>query len=412
MQTHEDTNAWCLRCEWELSMTIAWLAMLALVAPAPWSDGRSQGEDLLIHVITFGPGDVIPEMFGHNAIVVEDTRLHEERMYNYGEYRFASNLLPNYLRGELDFYVGERPVAPTIRIYREKNRSVHSQTLALSPAQKLRLAKLLADNILEENRSYRYDHYLDNCATRIRDILDKATDGQVSASAKAAPARTTLREHTRAMTAVNFPVGLIIDAFTNDEVDQPGSRWSEAFLPREFAELLRELTVTDETGASRPMVAAEATLFEAARPASAPTSVWWSLALGVVAGAVVFGAGRSRRGAAMMSIMAGIVVGIPGTVLTLLATMTTHHVTFHNANLLWANPLALSLVFFGVLQLPSKARLARAWRMICINLAGAVAVALVASFFIGQVTSWPLALCAPPLLVLGVCAWRMRVPAR
>jgi hypothetical protein len=99
-------------------------------ADVPWLRGLSRGEDLAIHVVTFGPGDDIAEWFGHAAIAVEDTRLKEARLYNYGEYAFDKTVALRYLRGHLIFHVGERPFVPTLDLYAAHRRDVRTRCRA------------------------------------------------------------------------------------------------------------------------------------------------------------------------------------------------------------------------------------------------------------------------------------------
>jgi hypothetical protein len=195
--------------------------LLAMAAP-PWAVGESRGEDLQVHVVTFGPGDDIAEWFGHAAIVIEDTARNEARLYNYGEYAFDPTLALRYLLGHLTFQVGERPYRPTLQRYAQKNRDVRLQTLALSSTQKKALATLLTENVRPENRQYRYDHYSDNCTTRIRDALDVVTGGALRRQADAG--LLTLREHTASLSAVDPVLSVLIDLLLNDEVDRPISR--------------------------------------------------------------------------------------------------------------------------------------------------------------------------------------------
>ncbi|MBM4378884.1 MAG: DUF4105 domain-containing protein, partial [Deltaproteobacteria bacterium] len=87
----------------------------AAVPLAPWADGRSAPEDLQVSLATFGPGDDVPSWFGHTALVVEDRRLKEERLYNYGMFDFDK--FARFALGRLEFWVGEAPVGPTFRMY-------------------------------------------------------------------------------------------------------------------------------------------------------------------------------------------------------------------------------------------------------------------------------------------------------
>lgn len=213
-----------------------WSALAAAVPTAsptaPWARGLSDGADLEVDVVTFGPGNDMAEWFGHAALVVRDRRLQVERLYNYGEYEFDPALALRYLQGHLTFHVAERPVDRTIALYVHRNRDVRVQTLALSSSQKLELARLLADNVRPENRSYLYDHYADNCTTRLRDVINQVMRGALKTQAM--EPRASLREHTRRLTAVNVVVGVLIDALLNDEVDRPLTAWEAAFLPADL----------------------------------------------------------------------------------------------------------------------------------------------------------------------------------
>src|SRR4051812_41583072 len=87
-----------------------------------WEESRP--DDLLIKLVTFGPGDDVFNYFGHNAMIVEDTSQHLARLYNFGMFHFGVDMLPNYLKGKLTFWVGEASVRATYAHYRAANRSV------------------------------------------------------------------------------------------------------------------------------------------------------------------------------------------------------------------------------------------------------------------------------------------------
>jgi hypothetical protein len=365
-----------------------WLltALLAMTAP-PWATGESRGEDLQVHVVTFGPGDDIAEWFGHAAIVIEDTTRREARLYNYGEYAFDPTLALRYLQGHLTFQVGERPFQRTLQLYAQKNRDVRLQTLALSTTQKLKLAALLADNVKPENRQYLYDHYSDNCTTRIRDALDTVPDGALRRPA--GPGLMTPREHTSSLSAVSPVLSVLIDMLLNDDVDRPISTWEETFLPREFERFLDGVVLTDEVGRVRPLVAARRIVHAARRPPPPPPpSVALLLALGVGAGVAIIVAtalaGRHRRRVfGVIVAIAGLVFGLPGLVLTLMATVTDHHVTFWNENLLVLHPLALLLPPAGVLLMVSSSSSTSPWS----TRAGRVVVAVLTVMAVGAVVA-------------------------
>lgn len=315
--------------------------------PTPWSTGESRGEDLSIKVVTFGPGDDIAEWFGHGALVVEDTRLHQSRLYNYGEYAFDETVARRYAMGRLEFSVGERPVERTLQLYAGHDRDVRIAVLALSPAQRLQIATLLADNVRPENRNYLYDHYSDNCTTRVRDLVDVVTGGQLQAQSR--PGSMTLRQLTRRQTAVSTTMGFVIDLILNDSTDQPLSTWQEAFLPEEFEKQLMTATIIDETGASRPLVQTSTVWWKSTRsPLPPPASSWFFFGVGAVIAVVVFAVSR-RRVFGVVVAFVGVVFGVFGAALFFMANFTDHHVTFGNENLWLVNPMTLLLVPTGLL---------------------------------------------------------------
>ncbi|MFB6372877.1 MAG: DUF4105 domain-containing protein, partial [Bradymonadaceae bacterium] len=96
----------------------------AQVADAPWENGQSRGEDLRVKLVIFSPGDQVPNWFGHAALVVEDTRLRESRLYNYGMFSFDGTLLVKFAMGRLWFWVGELSEVRTYRAYKSQGRDV------------------------------------------------------------------------------------------------------------------------------------------------------------------------------------------------------------------------------------------------------------------------------------------------
>ncbi|HYH98962.1 DUF4105 domain-containing protein [Hyalangium sp.] len=366
---------------------IACLLGLLLVAapahaapPAPWGTGESKGEDLAISLVTFSPGDDVASWWGHGSLVVEDRRLGAARLYNYGMFSFDSTMLGRYAMGRLEFWVAEAGPSGTYRYYRAMNRDVRLQELNLTPAQRVEIGRLLADNVLPQNREYLYHHYNDNCVTRLRDMIDRAVGGQLRQAA-AAPGRMTLREHTRRYTAVSPPMSVVLDFLMNDEIDQPITRWEEAFLPDELERQVASLQVTGPDGQKAPLVAKSWDFFKSDRPRppeEPPRYGPWMLLLGLAVGGSAVGlAYWGRRGArlprvllGLEHVLLGLALGVPGLVLAIMWLFTDHTVAFRNENLFLASPLTLGVVPLGIALAWGSVK-ARAWlRVVWLVLAG------------------------------------------
>jgi hypothetical protein len=379
------------------------LLAVLLAGVAPWGAGESRGEDLSIKVVTFGEGDDVTEWFGHAAVVVEDRRLHESRLYNYGEYSFDRAMVGRYAMGHLEFSVGERPVERTLALYGARDRAVRMQELWLSPAQKLALAARLADNVLPAHRRYLYDHYADNCTTRVRDVLDAVLGGQLRA--QAAPTTKTLRQRTQEKTSVSPTMGWLIDFILNDSADQPMTTWQEAFLPDQLEKQLAAATVVDETGAAHPLVQATSTWWPSSRPPlppPTPLSTYAGAGLVVAAIALLL---RRRRALGGVSVVVGGAFGAVGSALFFMATFTDHHVARGNENLLLASPLTLLLVPAGLFTALGKGR--RALRATTTSLAALSLVAVACKLLPwgDQDNARALVLLVPVWLALAASSW-------
>jgi hypothetical protein len=331
-----------------LAGAVAW----GQVPEAPWAPGGpSQPEDLKVYLYTFGPGDEIVSWWGHIALVVEDVGRRQARLYNYGMFSFDKAMLAKFALGRLEFWVGEAPVGWTVRAYGSDNRSVHVQELNLSPQDRQRLAQSLAINVRPENRTYLYDHYRDNCSSRPRDVIDAAVHGQLR-QATSAPGRMTLRQHTQRYTSVNPAMSVFLDFMMNDTIDKPIPQAAEAFLPDELERQLDGFRYLNQEGIRVPIVLRKASLYQAHRPPVPEKppryEPWlWGLGMAIAAlGVVTRSVGRFLSGAYQALI--GLLVGLPGTVLLLMWIITNHTVTFHNENLLLANPFTLLLVPLGI----------------------------------------------------------------
>ena len=325
------------------------------------------GEGLIISLVTFGPGEEISYWWGHSALVVDDTQGRTRLLYNYGMTDFSSAFVLDFLKGRMKFWVAETDaVVETYEQYKGHNRDVRIQELNLTPTQRVVLAKALADNALPQNRDYLYHHYNDNCSTRPRDLIDKALGGQLL-KASAAPARMSLRDHTRRYTRVSAVASLVLDYLQNDELDRPITRREEAFLPDELERQLSELKVVAADGSLQPAVVRQTKFFTSSLPAVPYDAPRWPLQL-LLAGSSLGGLGfllsrTDRKGGrapriawGLTNALLGLGFGVLSTLGFVLGTFTDNQVTHLNENLLVMSPLSLALLPLGVMRCLGSAR--------------------------------------------------------
>jgi hypothetical protein len=336
--------------------------------------------------MTFGPGRLVWERFGHNAIWIHDPADPPDQAYNYGLFDFRQqNFLLRFIKGQMWYWMDGFPAEGYIRTYRRDNRSVYIQELNLSPAARLKLQRFLRWNQEPAHRFYHYDYYRDNCSTRVRDALDRVLGGAIRAQTGSVPAGTTYRFHTQRLTA-NDPLiftGLL--TALGQGVDRPISQWEEMFLPMEMREHLRGVSIPGADGRLVPLVASERTLFESTAIPPPPIPPRWLaryLVLGVLLGSAAAWLGgvarRERPARLAFGLVAGgweLLAGVAGVVLAGLWSFTDHVMAYRNENLFQMNPLALLLAVLLPFALRGWPRVGR--------LAGGLAVAVSALSILG-----------------------------
>jgi hypothetical protein len=327
---------------------------LASPARAQSAGAAPAGVFPTISVLTFGPGDETFSKFGHDALWVHDPRQPSSRrdlVYNYGTFRFDSPwLIVDFLKGRLSYWLSVSTLQRTLATYRSMNRSVSTQELALSREQALALTAFVQENAKPENAAYRYDYYRDNCATRIRDVLDRHLDGALRAASEG-PAPWTYRDHTRRLTAGAPLLFFALDLALGPLIDRPISEWEEMFLPGKVEAKLAQLKLPD----GRPLVRRTRVLFEAQRapePTRPPSFRWGWLVAGVAIGGALLGLSRLRRRWARVALAAGLGTlglfwGVLGALLLVLWLLTDHEVTYLNQNVLACPIWVLALPFLA-----------------------------------------------------------------
>jgi hypothetical protein len=328
---------------------IALALLCCAILPAHAGVADAPGEKLQISLITYGPGDIYWERFGHDAIELRDTVSGEEVDFNYGVFNFdEKNFFFNFARGQMHYLIDAEPTTDEQNFYAQAGRSVTRQRLALTPQQAAALRDFLLWNLRPENATYNYDYYIDNCTTRVRDALDRALGGVIKARLSKLPGGMTYRQQTVRLMSAQPWLMLILDLGLGPYADQPLNAWQESFLPEELQKNLRSVAVPDGHGGTQPLVQNE-TLLSPNRldaPPATPPDLRLSLGIaGLVFAALIAVTWRyARLTYALLSTLFLLAAGLVGLVMLMLWTVTTHHSAWANANLLLFNPLAFLLM--------------------------------------------------------------------
>lgn len=331
------------------------LGSAAAAVPAPGPDAETEGR-WRIGVLTVGPGEALFTRFGHIGLVVAERQRQRSLLFNYGTFDFDDpDLRWQYLRGNLIYWLSVAPLPAVVRAYRRGDRRVVVRWLALDREQAAAVVALLRENAKPQNRRYAYRHYLDNCSTRVRDLLDGVLDGVLRRHARPLATGRTYRWWTRRALAGLWSTAGAIDYLLAGVVDRPLRRWQEYFLP---APLSRDLELLRAPSAARPLVAERVVVAARRGPpvgGRVPLAEWLPLAL--AGGLLLLGLGlplligpraAGRRLLGLGLLVWGLAAGAGGLLLALMWALTEHVDTHANENLLVTPPVLLWLVVPGV----------------------------------------------------------------
>jgi len=337
--------------------------LLSFASAAALAQTTQPGTSALeVSLLTIGPGPIFWERFGHNAIVIRDHEAGIEVAFNYGIFDFEQeDFLTNFARGNMRYRIAADRLGDDIEMYQEESRSITEQRLNFTPEQAAALRDYLRWNLRPENVFYRYDYYIANCSTKVRDALDEALGGAIKRGTEGRSSGYTYRMDSLRLMAANPLLMLGIDLGLGPYADRRIDYWEESFVPAVFSRALNEVRVTGSDGASEPLVAGETVIAQGTieePPALPPDLRWPFVILGVVVALAVHALARSRLRAARVPVAVfGVVFelfcGIGGLVLLFLWFGTAHQSAWRNENLLLLNPLCLLLI-------PALATFARA----------------------------------------------------
>lgn len=225
----------------------ALVMVLALVQPAS-AERRIRRSDIVdvcagepgIKLVTMGVGSLIWERHGHIALCSCSPDLRENACYNYGigDFHDPLNMVWGFFRGTDSFWVGKQDPLGMIYVYQNADRTVWVQDLPLSGEQQENILRKLEFDIREENKHYSYDHFWDNCTTRVRDILDEATGGALSSMKMPTDGRTYRDLAREGFYGMRIPL-LATDFAMGRVTDREPTYYERMFLPDYLREAVR-----------------------------------------------------------------------------------------------------------------------------------------------------------------------------
>ncbi|MDO8368364.1 MAG: DUF4105 domain-containing protein [Saprospiraceae bacterium] len=303
-------------------------------------NAQTLSDSTRISLMTVAPGEFVYSTFGHSAIRVKDPVTRFDRCYNYGTFEFEQpNFLLKFCRGKLLYNLD----VETYRSFEYGNlqdrRPMQEQFFNLDQDQKQRLFDLLQENYKEENRYYKYDFFYDNCATRIRDIIQSTFFYQLQFDSTVMPKGVTMRQLLQPYLEEKPWLDFGIDLLLGLPADRKASLSDYMFLP----DYMHNVFAKAKTGDGKVLVQSERNIPETPMkkepfkpsPLDQPFLVMSFVA---VIGLLSMANPRTEH---IFDTLFWFILGVAGLIMALLWFATDHSATKTNLNILWAWPTHL-----------------------------------------------------------------------
>jgi hypothetical protein len=321
-----------------------WVFACLSAATGVAQEGTVLTPEARISLLTCGPGNELYSAFGHSAIRIKDPA-YGDIVFNYGTFSFDQpNFYLRFAQGRLLYRLSVESFRNFEEFYIYENRSITEQELNLTLQQKQKLYDLLAENYLPENREYRYHFFYDNCSTRIRDIIEKALNNEVSYQYPDSAGKKSFRQMTDEYLIPgkqswgDFGIDLCLGLPT----DHIATAYQEMFLPDYLMHHFDQAIIGKEM---KPLVTGKKVIFDTqttfTAPVISPNMLTWALFILVMFFTVLK---RSAIGFGTFDYILFGLSGLLGILFLLLWVATDHTDTKYNFNLLWALPTHLALL--------------------------------------------------------------------
>lgn len=300
-----------------------------------------------ISLITCGPGEELYSLFGHTAIRIIDSTSNTDIVYNWGGFTFDQPYFyVKFVRGKLLYYSSADYLKDFMPEYIYERRSVYEQVLNPDSTSKQKIIAAINFNMQGDNRFYKYDFLLDNCTTRVKNIIFENLKN-VNIQNKVVPDKTTSRDmiHYYLERGGQPWAELGIDILLGSRVDRAVSNDEAMFMPEFLMKGLADAKTQNVLLVTSTNILLQGDL------AQDDSNKYQSLIVLTIICVVIFFISRAKSlwAKKTISFIDGLLMYVTGLLGVLLLFMwfgTDHTVCKNNFNLVWALPFNLPVAFF------------------------------------------------------------------
>ncbi len=300
-----------------------------------------------LSLITASPSEPVYLYFGHSALSLKAPG-HDAIAFDWGTFGFSPSFYRDFAFGLLYYTLSAGSEAGRLMSFEWEDRTTERLALELDPEAKKAAIAFLRENAKPENITYQYHYYLDNCATRIRDIYAHAKPG-FREWAESVETGKSFRQWSTPYMHPSLFFAYFLNYLQGPSIDEPLNLYQACFLPDVLESAIAEYQGTEPE-----------TLYQTKTREAVPESYSLearSLAIGALFCAAILLTYPRRRWISrvgnILSAIIYIAMGVMSSLLVFMMLFTNHDVTYFNINPLIISP---GVFILGALHIASAAK--------------------------------------------------------
>ena len=302
--------------------------------------------NIQVSLLTCSPGEELYLTWGHSALRIADHTTNRDIIYNYGTFDFDDPAFySKFTRGKLLYFVSVQKFENFVEEYQYYQRGITEQVLDLSCSEKEKLVSALEENAKEENKYYKYDFTVDNCTTRLRDIVFKNADGPVITKDIRPNEKITFRNliHEYLDSSYQYWSKLGIDILLGSPLDKNLTNDEAMFLPDYLLKGFDSSTISKKKLVSEKHEILKPTLPKPTSGLLTPFIVFTILLFVILVLSTLKNTGKFLS---VFDFILFFLSGFLGVFILFMWFGTDHPECKNNFNLAWALPFHFIIVFF------------------------------------------------------------------
>jgi hypothetical protein len=299
-----------------------------------------------VYILTVLPGKEIYTVFGHSAIRVYDPVNEIDRVYNYGTFDFDTPFFYlKFIKGNLIYQLAWSEYEQEQAQWPYEQRTVYEQELNISQKDKQNIYDNLENTYHSKSRYYRYDFFFDNCATRIRDIVEKSLEGRLIYDTTGYSGKS-FRELIYPYIRLNYWLDAGINTALGQKTDRTADTKEYMFLPEFIMQIYANARLTEHTDTvkftSPPKIIFEGSIKPGTKKGYGQYIPWLVF---VFIFLLIFYEIFKKKFYRFPDAIILFIYGLTGSVLLFFWLYSLHAVLHNNFNIIWLFPLNLPAAF-------------------------------------------------------------------